>query len=108
MTSWGRDNEAAAYANMVSQFGKPGAMVAVVSDSYDLFNAVSNIWGKQLRQQVEDSGATIVVRPDSGKPELIVPETLERLYAEFGGRINDKGYRVLKDCIRVIQGDGGA
>lgn len=106
MTSWGRDNEAAAYANMVSQFAKPGAMVAVVSDSYDLFNAVSNIWGKQLRQQVEDSGATIVVRPDSGKPELIVPETLERLYAEFGGRINDKGYRVLNDCIRVIQGDG--
>lgn len=106
MTSWGRDNEADAYANMVKQFGKPGALVAVVSDSYDLFNAISNIWGKQLRQQVEGSGATVVVRPDSGQPELIVPETLERLYAEFGGRINDKGYRVLSDCIRVIQGDG--
>lgn len=106
ITSWGREAEAEAYANMITQFGKRGGLVAVVSDSYDLFHAVSQIWGKQLRWQVEESGATLVVRPDSGQPERIVPEVLERLYAAFGGRVNAKGYRVLSDCVRVIQGDG--
>ncbi|PWQ97130.1 nicotinate phosphoribosyltransferase [Leucothrix pacifica] len=106
MTAWGKDNEADAYANILKQFGRDGAMFAVVSDSYDIYNAVSNIWGKQLRQQVEDSGATLVVRPDSGQPEVVVLEVLERLYAEFGGTVNRKGYKVLADCVRVIQGDG--
>lgn len=106
MTSWGKDSEANAYANMIQQFGKQGALVAVVSDSYDIYHAVSEIWGKQLREQVEQSGVTLVVRPDSGIPEEIVPEVLQRLWDTFGGHVNDKGYRMLADCVRVIQGDG--
>ncbi|UJS25437.1 nicotinate phosphoribosyltransferase [Thiothrix winogradskyi] len=106
ITAWGREGEADAYANMLQQFGQAGKLLAVVSDSYDIYHAVSEIWGKQLRTQVENSGATVVIRPDSGVPEDIVPEVLERLYAEFGGRVNSKGYKVLSDCVRVIQGDG--
>lgn len=106
ITAWGREGEADAYANMLQQFGQAGKLLAVVSDSYDIYHAVSEIWGKQLRAQVENSGATVVIRPDSGVPEDIVPEVLERLYAEFGGRVNSKGYKVLSDCVRVIQGDG--
>ena len=106
ITAWGREGEADAYANMLQQFGQAGKLLAVVSDSYDIYQAVSEIWGKQLRTQVENSGATVVIRPDSGVPEEIVPEVLERLYAEFGGRVNSKGYKVLSDCVRVIQGDG--
>ncbi|QTR53235.1 nicotinate phosphoribosyltransferase [Thiothrix unzii] len=106
ITAWGREGEADAYANMLQQFGQAGKLLAVVSDSYDIYHAVSDIWGKQLRAQVESSGATVVIRPDSGVPEDIVPEVLERLYAEFGGRVNSKGYKVLSDCVRVIQGDG--
>ena len=37
ITSWGRENEVEAYRNMLKQFAKPGALVAVVSDSYDIF-----------------------------------------------------------------------
>lgn len=106
MTSWGREHEADAYANMVKQFAKPGKLVAVVSDSYDIYNAVSEIWGKQLRQQVLDSGGTVVIRPDSGEPAKVVPEVLERLYAAFGGTTNSKGFKVLHPSVRVIQGDG--
>lgn len=106
ITAWGREGETDAYANMLQQFGQAGKLLAVVSDSYDIYHAVSEIWGKQLRSQVESSGATVVIRPDSGVPEAIVPEVLERLYATFGGRINSKGYKVLSDCVRVIQGDG--
>lgn len=106
ITAWGREGEADAYANMLQQFGQAGKLLAVVSDSYDIYHAVSEIWGKQLRAQVESSGATVVIRPDSGVPEDIVPDVLQRLYAEFGGRVNSKGYKVLSDCVRVIQGDG--
>ncbi len=106
ITSWGRHNEAKAYANMLEQFAGPGKLVAVVSDSYDLWHAIENIWGEELKAQVEDSGGTLVVRPDSGDPVTIVAETIERLMNKFGYQLNDKGYRVLPDCIRVIQGDG--
>ena len=106
ITAWGREHETAAYANMLEQFAKPGKILAVVSDSYDIYHAVSEIWGKQLKEQVEQSGATVVIRPDSGQPEQVVVEVLERLEQAFGSRINQKGYRVLNNSVRVIQGDG--
>ena len=106
ITSWGRENEKQAYANMLDQFAGPGKLVAVVSDSYDLWNAIDNIWGDELKTKVEQSGGTLVVRPDSGDPVTVVTETIERLMNKFGYKINEKGYRVLPDCIRVIQGDG--
>ncbi|MGB0834147.1 MAG: nicotinate phosphoribosyltransferase [Psychrobium sp.] len=106
ITAWGRENEAKAYANMLDQFSGEGKLVAVVSDSYDLWNAIDNIWGDELKQRVESTGGTLVVRPDSGEPVAIVAETIERLMAKFGHSVNSKGYRVLPDCIRVIQGDG--
>jgi len=106
MTSWQREGEKDAYANMVKQFGGEGKIFAVVSDSYDIYNAVSNIWGKELKEQVKQSGATLVIRPDSGEPSEIVLEVMKRVYAEFGGYKNAKGYIVLDDSVRIIQGDG--
>ena len=105
ITSWGRTHEVDAYANMVAQFGKRGAVYAVVSDSYDLYNAVDHLWGEQLRQRVIDSGATLVVRPDSGDPVTVVAKTMALLAERFGSETNGKGYRVLKN-VRIIQGDG--
>lgn len=105
ITSWGRDHEVDAYANMVAQFGKPGGIYAVVSDSYDLYNAVEHLWGEALRQKVIDAGATLVVRPDSGDPVEVVSKTLHLLAERFGTTLNGKGYRVL-NTVRVIQGDG--
>lgn len=105
VTSWGRDHEVDAYRNMLQQFGKPGAFLAAVSDSYDLENAVSNIWGTELRQEVLDSGATVVIRPDSGDPATVVVDTLCRLATAFGTTKNSKGFLVLNN-VAVIQGDG--
>lgn len=53
MTAWGKAGEEAAYSNMVRQFAKPGALVAVVSDSYDIWNAVENLWGSALKQATD-------------------------------------------------------
>jgi nicotinamide phosphoribosyltransferase len=106
ITSWGRNGEAAAYANMLKQFAGPNKLVAVVSDSYDIWNAIDNIWGRELKEQVEKSGGTLVIRPDSGEPVEVVPLALEKLMDKFGYSINSKGYKVLPPCVRLIQGDG--
>ncbi|MGJ7485967.1 nicotinate phosphoribosyltransferase [Variovorax sp. LT2P21] len=105
ITGWGRDQESAAYRNMVEQFGKPGAVFAVVSDSYDIFNACDRIWGTELKDLVVQSGATLVVRPDSGDPAETVLKVAQILAARFGTTTNAKGYRVLNN-VRIIQGDG--
>lgn len=105
ITSWGREHEVQAYRNMLTQFAKPGAIVAVVSDSYDIYHAIREHWGKTLRQDVIDSGATLVIRPDSGDPVAVVHQCLELLDEAFGHTVNGKGYKVLNH-VRVIQGDG--
>lgn len=106
ITSWGRDGEVAAYENMIKQFGKPGAIFACVSDSYDYYNAVENIWGCQLRDAVKNSGATLVIRPDSGDPSKVVLWTMQALQRKVGMEKNLRGYKVLPKWVRVIQGDG--
>jgi nicotinamide phosphoribosyltransferase len=106
ITSWGREGEADAYANMLTQFGGPGRLVAVVSDSYDVFHAVETLWGGQLRQQVLDMGGTLVIRPDSGDPVEVVALVLKLAAKAFGTERNSRGYEVLNPAVRVIQGDG--
>jgi nicotinamide phosphoribosyltransferase len=104
ITSWGRENEAQAYRNMLTQF--PGGIVAVVSDSYNVYNAAEKLWGELLRDQVLAREGTLVVRPDSGNPRETVLKVLHILGDKFGYEMNAKGYRVLNPKVRVIQGDG--
>lgn len=105
ITSWGREREVDAYRNMLTRFARPGAIVAVVSDSYDIYRAIREHWGGALRAEVIASGATVVIRPDSGDPVAVVHQCLELLDEAFGHTLNSKGYRVLNH-VRVIQGDG--
>ena len=105
ITSWGREGEVDAYRNMLTQFARPGSILAVVSDSYDIYNAAGKLWGEELRQQVIDSGATVVIRPDSGDPVEVNRQLIEILGDKFGYTVNAKGYKVLKH-VRIIQGDG--
>jgi nicotinamide phosphoribosyltransferase len=105
ITSWGRENEVSAYRNMLTNFARPGAIVAVVSDSYDVFNAASKLWGEELRDEVIASGATIVIRPDSGDPVSVNRQLIEILGEKFGYTTNAKGFKVLNN-VRLIQGDG--
>ena len=105
ITAWGKEGELDAYRNMVNQFAKPGAIFAVVSDSYDIFNACDALWGMALKQAVVDSGALLVVRPDSGDPATVVLQVAKILERRFGVTTNSKGYKVLNH-VRIIQGDG--
>lgn len=104
VTSWGRENEIDSYRNMLKTHGKPGGLIACVSDSYDIFKACE-MWGNELKQEVVNSGATVVIRPDSGDPADVVTKCAKILDRNFGHTVNDKGYRVINN-VRIIQGDG--
>lgn len=106
ITSWGKDREVDAYRNMLKQFASPGKLVAVVSDSYNIFEAASKLWGEELKEEVIKSGATVVIRPDSGDPVTVIRTLLFILGEKFGVTTNTKGYKVLPPYIRIIQGDG--
>lgn len=105
VTAWGKPNEVEAFANMVKQFSKPGSIYAVVSDSYDIFNAAEKLWGEQLKAEVIAGQGLLVVRPDSGDPVAVCREVVEILGEKFGYTTNAKGFKVLNH-VRVIQGDG--
>ena len=104
ITSWGKENEANAYANMLKQY-KDNPLIAVVSDSYDIYNAVDKIWGQELKSKVIDHNGFVIIRPDSGNPADVVGKVLQILDERFGSETNDYGYKLLNN-VRVIQGDG--
>jgi len=111
ITSWGREGEADAFANLLEQY--PDGLVAVVSDSYDVFHACSELWGRQLKEKVKARGMAkegnrLIIRPDSGEPTEIVPQLLVRLGEAFAEDVTETstGHRLLPPYLRVIQGDG--
>jgi nicotinamide phosphoribosyltransferase len=104
ITSWLKENEIQACANMLDAY--PDGLVACVSDSYDIFNCCANIWGGVLKDKVLARDGVLVVRPDSGEPPVVVVQVLEILGEKFGYTVNKKGYKVLNPKVRVIQGDG--
>lgn len=107
LTSWGKPDEHKAYANMLTQF--PDGLVAIVSDSFDILAACRAYGQPPLHDLIRDRASrngVLVVRPDSGNPADTVLAVLDALGNGFPTRDNSQGFRVLPDCIRVIQGDG--
>lgn len=81
------------------------AIVACVADTYDVYRFVERV-GTDFKVRIEESGGRFVVRPDSGLPTEVPIKVLEILLENFGYTVNTKGFKVLPDCIRVLQGDG--
>ena len=102
ITSWGRENEFQAYQNLVRKV-RPGSTFACVSDSYNIYAACA-MWNA-LAGEIKEKGCTLVVRPDSGDPLVVLPKILDVLQEGFGFEVNSKGYKVLNNC-RIIWGDG--
>lgn len=117
-TSWGKDNEQAFFEHIIEQFGQEvnplGGRypVSVVIDTYSQDDAI-DMWltpkhkgGCGLREKLEASNMSVVLRPDSGDPIINVVHCLDLIGSHTGWTMNDKGYRVLPDFVRLIQGDG--
>ena len=103
ITSWGPLREHDAFRNMLDQF--PTGLVAVVSDSYNIYDAC-RAWGGVLKDRVLQRDGVLVVRPDSGDPMHTVMGILHILEEGFGSTRNALGFRVLDPHVRIIQGDG--
>jgi nicotinamide phosphoribosyltransferase len=106
ITSWGRDREILAYKNMINRFLRKDKTVACVSDSYDLFNVIDNMWCGELHDQIKTSGGCLVIRPDSGDPSSMVLKCLQHLEDRVGMTKNMRGFKVLPPYFKLIQGDG--
>jgi nicotinamide phosphoribosyltransferase len=104
MTAWGKENEADAYENVLDNV--PEGIVACVSDSYDIYNAVRNLWGGKLRDKVMQRKGTLVIRPDSGDAVAVLEEVFNIAAEKFGYEVNRKGWKVIAPQVRFIQGDG--
>lgn len=116
-TSWGADHEKDFFEHIIEVHGnKPGLggvgryPVSVVIDTYDQDNAI-RMWLTPeseggLLDKLMASNMRVVLRPDSGDPITNVVHILNLIGSLVGFETNEKGYRVLPDFVRVIQGDG--
>jgi nicotinamide phosphoribosyltransferase len=94
---------------MIEKFAKPGAIFAMVADSYDVFQFCHMLGtDSEIRDKLIAHGKTggfAVIRPDSGDPAEVCSTVMDILNYHFGSTVNAKGYNVL-NYLRVIQGDG--
>lgn len=95
----------------------PAGILSVVSDSFDLWRVVSEFtW--DLRHKIMGRDGKLVIRPDSGDPEMILcgdPSApvgskqrrgVVNLLADiFGTTVNAAGFKELDPHIGVIYGD---
>lgn len=116
MCSYGRDNEKEAFVGMLTRY--PTGLVSIVSDTYSIWNVLTNI-AVELKDLILGRDGKTVFRPDSGNPEDIicgnekaVPGSPEHkgcivlLDELFGHTVNSKGYKVLNPKVGLIYGDG--
>lgn len=82
------------------------AIVACVADTYDVFRFAERVGSDPYKSRIANSGGRFVVRPDSGDPAVVPIQVLEILLDKFGYTVNTKGFKVLPEYIRVLQGDG--
>lgn len=99
-------NDRNALMKMLERLEKNGGIVSVVADTYDVYRFAKWVTEPEIQDRIKSSGGTFVLRPDSGDPLEVPIDVIEILLEGFGSSVNSKGYRVLPDHIRVLQGDG--
>lgn len=81
----------------------PAGAVSVVADSYDYWNAVSNIICKKLKDDVLSRDGCIYVRGDSGDPVDIICGIKAITYASLNQR---KNTRTINDQLIYAEDEG--
>ena len=105
MTTWQRNGENIAVKHLL--LSNPDQPIGIVADSYDIWNFIDNILGKEMKDVIQSRHMPILVRPDSGDPVETLLKVLIKLEDAFGGiTTNAKGYKLLPPYLAVIYGDG--
>lgn len=85
----------------------PNLPCSIVIDTYDAFNHLKNVWGDPIiMAKIKARNAPTVGRPDSGEAKYSIERCLEINTSNYGFSINNKGYKVQNDLVRLLQGDG--
>jgi nicotinamide phosphoribosyltransferase len=94
----------------------PVGIISNVADSYDIENFVKTIGSKRFKDQImarnhDEIPCKFVVRPDSVRSPEDTPHDqmvwiANQLWEDFGGTINDKGFKVLDSHVGLLWGDG--
>jgi nicotinamide phosphoribosyltransferase len=94
----------------------PSGFVSIVSDGYDFWSVIGEVI-PSLKDKIMSRDGRVVIRPDSGRPDLIIcgdPEgktelerkgAVEALWDIFGGTTTKKGFKLLDSHIGLIYGD---
>lgn len=91
-----------AYRHFLTQY--PDGLISIVSDSYDLREAIC-MFGIELKDLIVNRKGKLVVRPDSGFPPTVMVQTLKDLEKYFGTEVNSMGYKTLPPYVGIIYGD---
>jgi nicotinamide phosphoribosyltransferase len=102
--AYGRDNQRAYLKKMLDTYAKPGGIVSIVLDGYDVYRE-AGLLCTEFKEQIIASGAKVVFRPDSGDMFEVVPRLLKMQESAFGFTMNSKGKKVINN-VGAIQGDG--
>ncbi len=82
----------------------PNTSFSAVLDSYDYWNVIDNILPK-LHNEIMAHNGCMLMRGDSGDCVEVVTKTVFKLWEQFGGTVNSKGYKVLDPHVKAIYGD---
>ena len=82
----------------------PNNSFSAVLDSYDYWNVIDNIL-PQVHDEIMAHNGCMLMRGDSGDCVEVVTKTVFKLWEQFGGTINSKGYKVLDPHVKAIYGD---
>ncbi|MFP2994745.1 nicotinate phosphoribosyltransferase [Spongiivirga sp. MCCC 1A20706] len=113
MCAGSKDDEIGTFQRLLDTY--PKGILSVVSDTWDLWKVLTEYLPK-LKSEILARDGKLVIRPDSGNPvdiicgcdhknPVIAKGVIELLWDEFGGTINDQGYKVLNPKIGAIYGD---
>jgi nicotinamide phosphoribosyltransferase len=110
MTAEGPAGEFDIVEKLINEY--PSGILSVVSDSYDIENAI-RVYGTKLKEKIlgRNDGAKFVIRPDSPRFDGDTPADqilwiAKELEKYFGATVNDKGYKMLHPKVGIIYGDG--
>lgn len=82
----------------------PNTSFSCVLDSYDYWNVIDNIL-PELHNEIMAHNGCMLMRGDSGDCVEVVTKTVFKLWDQFGGTVNSKGYKVLDPHVKAIYGD---
>lgn len=105
-TPFGPTGEAEYVLHMLECY--PEGNMSAVADSYNVYEFARMLsQHEEIKEKILNrKGGAFVVRPDSGDPCEVLSQLFEILWNGFGGTYTKKGFKSLKPCIRVLQGDG--